>query len=49
MWKIVVAFVAFAALGFWLLLKGGDKIDLGGEKHETSQEALAPKKEAASK
>jgi hypothetical protein len=49
MWKIVIAFIAFAALGFWLLLKGGDKIDLGGEKHDTSTEQSAPKKESAQK
>jgi len=34
MWKYIVAFVLFAALGLWLLMKGGGDIDLGGEKHE---------------
>jgi hypothetical protein len=46
MWKIVVAFVVFAALALWLLAKGGD-IDLGGEKHEVPAAApteTAPKK-----
>jgi len=32
MWKIAVAFVAFAALALFVLSKGGD-IDMGGEKH----------------
>lgn len=33
MWKYIVAFVLFAALALWLLMKGGD-IDMSGEKHE---------------
>jgi hypothetical protein len=32
MWKIALAFVAFAALALFILSKGGD-IDMGGEKH----------------
>lgn len=32
MWKIVVGFIIFAALGLYMLSRGGD-IDLGGEKH----------------
>lgn len=32
MWKIAIAFVAFAALAIFILSKGGD-IDMGGEKH----------------
>ncbi len=32
MWKLVIGFVAFAALALYMLSKGGD-IDLGGEKH----------------
>ena len=32
MWKIALAFVAFAALAIYILSKGGD-IDMGGEKH----------------
>ncbi len=35
MWKLVIGFVAFAALAVWMLSKGGD-IDMGGEKHEIS-------------
>lgn len=33
MWKIALAFVAFAALSLFVILKGGDKVDMGGEKH----------------
>jgi len=48
MWKIALAFVAFAALAIFILSKGGD-IDMGGEKHgadaihsEPAQPAAAP-------
>lgn len=33
MWKIVVGFVAFAALAMFVIIKAGDKADMGGEKH----------------
>lgn len=33
MWKIVVGFVAFAALSIFVILKAGDKADMSGEKH----------------
>jgi hypothetical protein len=32
MWKIVLAFIAFAAVAVYLLSKGGD-VDISGEKH----------------
>ena len=32
MWKIVVGFILFAALGLYFLSKGAD-IDISGEKH----------------
>lgn len=32
MWKIVIGFIAFAALALYMLTQGGD-IDMGGEKH----------------
>jgi hypothetical protein len=46
MWKIVVAFIAFAALALFILSKGGD-IDMSGEKHgidahESDTPASAP-------
>lgn len=32
MWKIVIGFLAFAAVALFVLSKGGD-IDMSGEKH----------------
>jgi hypothetical protein len=32
MWKLILGFVAFAALALFVLSRGGD-IDMGGEKH----------------
>jgi hypothetical protein len=34
MWKLVVGFIAFAALALYILSRGGD-IDMSGEKHGT--------------
>lgn len=34
MWKLVVGFIAFAALALFVIMKGGDKLDMGGEKHD---------------
>jgi hypothetical protein len=36
MWKIAVGFILFAAVSLFALMKAGDKVDLGGEKHDTS-------------
>jgi hypothetical protein len=33
MWKIGVGFAAFAALAMFVIIKGGDNIDMAGEKH----------------
>ena len=33
MWKIIIGFIVFAALSLFVILQGGDKIDMGGEKH----------------
>jgi len=33
MWKILLAFVAFAALALFILKQSGADIDMGGEKH----------------
>jgi hypothetical protein len=35
MWKIAVGFVIFAAVALFALMKAGDKVDMGGEKHDT--------------
>lgn len=48
MWKLLLAFVAFAALALFVLSKGGD-IDMGGEKHGADAlHAPAPAASAAS-
>ncbi|MGJ7496939.1 hypothetical protein ACSFA8_17900 [Variovorax sp. RT4R15] len=39
MWKLVVGFVIFAAIALFVISKGGDKIDMSGEKHGTEAEA----------
>lgn len=33
MWKILAAFIVFAALALFVIMKGGDKIDMQGESH----------------
>jgi hypothetical protein len=33
MWKIALGFVVFAALSLFVIMKGGDNLDMGGEKH----------------
>lgn len=33
MWKIIVGFIAFAAVAMFIIFKGGDNIDMSGEKH----------------
>jgi hypothetical protein len=33
MWKIAIAFVAFAALSLFVIMKAGDQVDMSGEKH----------------
>ena len=45
MWKLVVGFVIFAAISLFIISKGGDKIDMGGEKH--GGDAHAPAEPAA--
>lgn len=32
MWKLILAFILFAAIAMYMLSKGGD-LDLSGEKH----------------
>lgn len=34
MWKLVVGFIAFAALALFILMKSGGDIDMSGEKHD---------------
>jgi hypothetical protein len=42
MWKILVGFILFAGLGLFMIFKGGDKVDMSGEKHETPSHTTAP-------
>jgi hypothetical protein len=42
MWKIVIGFIAFAALAIFILTRSGGDIDLGGEKHDVGAGAEAP-------
>jgi len=46
MLKIFVGFVIFAALAMFVILKGGDSLDMGGEKH--GADAVHAPSEAAS-
>lgn len=49
MWKVFVGFIAFALLALFVIMKGGDKVDMQGEAgHGTpSAEASAPAAPAA--
>ena len=33
MWKIIIGFIVFAALALFVIMKGGDSLDMSGEKH----------------
>ena len=33
MWKIAVGFAVFAAVALFVIVKGGDSLDMSGEKH----------------
>ena len=33
MWKVAVGFVVFAAIAIFVIMKGGENVDMGGEKH----------------
>ncbi len=52
MWKIAVGFVVFAALALFVIMKGGDNLDMGGEKHGAdavhAPEPVKPAEAAAS-
>lgn len=42
MWKIMVGFILFAGLGLFMIFKGGDKVDMSGEKHDSGSHTAAP-------
>jgi hypothetical protein len=48
MWKIVVGFVVFAALALYVISKGGDSLDMSGEKHGADAVHSEPAKAEAS-
>ncbi len=47
MWKIVVGFIVFAALAMFVIIKGGNSLDMSGEKHDTGDHKAASAPEAA--
>jgi hypothetical protein len=44
MWKLVVGFVVFAALALYVISKGGDSLDMSGEKHGADAVHVEPAK-----
>jgi hypothetical protein len=48
MWKLIVGFIAFAALALFILTRSGANIDLSGEKHDVTGEHDAAASAAAS-
>lgn len=48
MWKIAVGFAVFAALALYVIGKGGDSLDMSGEKHGADAVHAEPAKADAS-
>jgi len=49
MWKSILGFVVFAAIALFVVIQGGDKLDMGGEKHDAGPgHAPAPAPAASS-
>ncbi|MEY8878589.1 MAG: hypothetical protein AB9M60_18935 [Leptothrix sp. (in: b-proteobacteria)] len=48
MWKIALAFIVFAGLGLYMLMKPGAEVDMGGEKVGGETHEAAPAESAAS-
>jgi hypothetical protein len=44
MWKIAVGFAIFAALAIYVISKGGDSLDMSGEKHGADAVHVEPAK-----
>jgi len=36
MWKLLVAFIVFAAIGLFVLKKAGGDVNMGGESHDVT-------------
>ncbi|GCL61686.1 hypothetical protein [Pseudaquabacterium pictum] len=49
MWKLLVAFIIFAALGLYVLKQAGGDVNMGGESHDVTggHAASAPAAPAA--
>jgi len=47
MWKLIVAFIIFAAAALYLINKKGGDIDMSGEKHSVDTHAPAAEASAA--
>ena len=49
MWKIALGFVVFAGISLFVIMKGGDKVDMAGEQHgaEAAHMSAAPAKQGA--
>ncbi len=48
MWKIAVGFAVFAAIALFVIGKGGDSLDMSGEKHGADAVHTEPAKAGAS-
>ena len=48
MWKIVLGFVVFAGIALFVISKGGDSLDMSGEKHGADAVHSEPAKADAS-
>lgn len=48
MWKIAVGFAVFAAIALFVIGKGGDSLDMSGEKHGADAVHSEPAKADAS-
>ena len=44
MWKIAVGFAIFAGLALYVISKGGDSLDMSGEKHGADAVHVEPAK-----
>lgn len=47
MWKLAVGFAIFAALAIFVISKGGDSLDMSGEKHGGDAVHASPAASAA--
>ena len=46
MFKLLIGFIVFAALALFVIMKGGDSLDMGGEKHGADAVHSEPAKPA---